>query len=72
MIEELKIAVLVDDTKNPINPELKAKHGLSFYIEADIGNEKIKVLMDTGPSSKIILHNAVQCLFYLSLIHQIP
>jgi len=50
--------LLADDSKNPLQPELQAKHGLSIYIEAKVRSEKIIVLMDTGPSLEIILHNA--------------
>lgn len=58
MVKKLKLTVLVDDQKNPQKPELLAKHGLSFFIESEVKEEKINLLMDTGPSSKIILHNA--------------
>lgn len=58
MVDKLRLTVLVDDSKNPLKPELQAKHGLSFHIEARVRNEKINILMDTGPSPDIILHNA--------------
>ncbi len=50
--------MLVDDSKNPLKPELQAKHGLSVYIEAEVKDEKITLLLDTGPSAETILHNA--------------
>ena len=58
MIKKLKLTVLVDDSANPQKPELLAKHGLSFFIESEVKDEKIIILMDAGPSSTIILHNA--------------
>jgi len=58
LVDKLKISVLVDDSKNPLKPELQAKHGLSFYIEAEVKDEKITLLLDTGPSAETILHNA--------------
>lgn len=58
MIDKLKMTVLVDDSKNPSKPELQDKHGLSFYIEAEVKDERITILMDTGPSAETILHNA--------------
>ena len=51
------MTVLVDDSKNPSKPELQDKHGLSFYIEAEVKDERITILMDTGPSVETILHN---------------
>ncbi|MCW4037449.1 MAG: MBL fold metallo-hydrolase [Candidatus Bathyarchaeota archaeon] len=58
MVDKLNLTLLADDSKNPLQPELQAKHGLSIYIEAKVRREKIIVLMDTGPSPEIILHNA--------------
>ena len=58
LVEKLKLTVLVDDAKNPLKSELQAKHGLSIYLEAREKNEEITVLMDTGPSPEIIVHNA--------------
>lgn len=49
---------MADDSKNPLKPELQAKHGLSVYIEAKVRSEKIILLMDTGPSPENVLHNA--------------
>lgn len=40
------------------NPNLIAKHGLSFLIEAEMKDAKqFTLLMDTGPSPDIVLHN---------------
>lgn len=58
LLDSVKITVLVDDTENPVKPELRAKHGLSFYLMAKTGDKCVKVMMDTGPTADIILHNA--------------
>jgi len=57
LIDKLKISVLVDDSKNPSKLELQDKHGLSFYIEAEVKDEKITILLDTGPSMETIIYN---------------
>jgi len=57
-IHKLRLTVLVEDTKNPIRPDLVAKHGLSFFIELKAGRRTTNLLMDTGPSADIVLQNA--------------
>jgi len=57
-VDKLNLTLLADDSKNPLKPELQAKHGLSIYIKTKVRSETITVLMDTGPSPEIILHNA--------------
>lgn len=54
----MRLTVLVDDSKNPIRPELTAKHGLSFFIELKDGGHTTNLLMDTGPSADTVLQNA--------------
>jgi 7,8-dihydropterin-6-yl-methyl-4-(beta-D-ribofuranosyl)aminobenzene 5'-phosphate synthase len=55
-VKNTQITVLIEDSKNPAKPRLKNKHGLSFFIQAKIGDAKVTMLMDTGPSSEV-LHN---------------
>ena len=43
--------------KNSYKPKLQAKHGLSFFIAATIDDNKVTVMMDTGPSSNAIQNN---------------
>ena len=57
-VKNVQITVLIEDSKNPDNPQLKNKHGLSFFIQAKNGDNKVTVLMDTGPSPEALLHNA--------------
>jgi 7,8-dihydropterin-6-yl-methyl-4-(beta-D-ribofuranosyl)aminobenzene 5'-phosphate synthase len=56
-VKNAQITVLIEDSKNPAKPKLKNKHGLSFFIQAKIGDDKVTALMDTGPSSEVLLHN---------------
>ncbi len=54
----MRLTVLVEDLKNPIRPELTAKHGLSFFIGLKAGGHTTNLLMDTGPSADVVLQNA--------------
>jgi 7,8-dihydropterin-6-yl-methyl-4-(beta-D-ribofuranosyl)aminobenzene 5'-phosphate synthase len=55
--KNVQITVLIEDTKSPAKPRLRSKHGLSFFIKAKIGDDKVTVLMDTGASPEALLHN---------------
>ena len=57
-VKNVQITVLIEDSKSQDKPQLKNKHGLSFFIQAKIGDDKVTVLMDTGPSPQLLLHNA--------------
>lgn len=57
-VDGMRLTLLVDDSKNLIRPELTAKHGASFFIELKGGGKTTNLLMDTGPSSDIVLQNA--------------
>jgi len=58
LVKKLKLTVLVEDSVSEHQREVIAKHGLSFLIEAGGDGDKVSVLMDTGPSPDIVLHNA--------------
>lgn len=58
MIDAAHIQILIDDNTNPQQPRLQAKHGLSFFIKAQIQNETIQILLDTGPTPRLIIENA--------------
>lgn len=58
MIQTVKLSVLVEDSVNMTKRGLIAKHGLSFQIDGETDGEKFSLLMDTGPSSDVVLHNA--------------
>lgn len=58
MVKSLRLTVVVEDSTSMENPNLVAKHGLSLLIEAEIGDSKqLTLMMDTGPSPEITLHN---------------
>ena len=56
-VKNVQIAVLIENSNSSAKPTLKSKHGLSFYIQAKIGDEKVTLLMDAGPSADALLHN---------------
>jgi 7,8-dihydropterin-6-yl-methyl-4-(beta-D-ribofuranosyl)aminobenzene 5'-phosphate synthase len=57
-VKKVQLTVLIEDSKGSAKPQLRNKHGLSFFIQAEIGDDKVTTLMDTGPSSETLLHNA--------------
>ncbi|MDI6643249.1 MAG: MBL fold metallo-hydrolase [Candidatus Hodarchaeaceae archaeon] len=57
-IDRMRLTVLVEDSRNPIRPELTAKHGLSFFIELKGDRHTTNLLLDTGPSADVVLQNA--------------
>ena len=56
-VKNAQIRVLIEDSKSSAKPHLKSKHGLSFFIQAKINDDKVTLLMDTGPSADALLHN---------------
>ena len=57
MIKGLKIRVVVEDSDSQVDVRLWSQHGLSFFLEVDLGPEKMRILMDTGASPEVTLHN---------------
>lgn len=57
MVKKVKLTVLVEDSVNAGKTNLIAKQGLSFFVEAVTSNGEISIMMDTGPSSEVLLHN---------------
>jgi 7,8-dihydropterin-6-yl-methyl-4-(beta-D-ribofuranosyl)aminobenzene 5'-phosphate synthase len=58
MIEKIRLTTLVEDSTSTGRPDLLAKYGLSFLIEAQFkSSEKTTILMDAGQSSEVISHN---------------
>ena len=58
MVKKVKLAVLAEDSVGDSQRGVMAKHGLCFLIEAERKTDKVSLLMDTGPSSDMVLHNA--------------
>lgn len=57
VVKKVELTILVDDSANPDKPNLLAKHGLSFFIKAETSGGEVSLMMDTGPASKVLLHN---------------
>lgn len=58
MVERVKLMLLAEDSVSESRQGLIAKHGLSFLIQGEADGNKFSLLMDTGPSSDVVLHNA--------------
>jgi len=58
LVKKLKLAVLAEDSVGESQRDVIAKHGLSLLINAEREADKISVLVDTGPSPELVLHNA--------------
>ena len=56
-VKNVKITVLIEDSKNSAKPQLRNKHGVSFFVRAKIGDDNVTALMDVGPSGEALLHN---------------
>jgi len=56
-VKNAQITVLIEDSKSSAKPRLKSKHGLSFFIKAKIDDNEVTIMLDTGPSSEVLLHN---------------
>ena len=57
-VTNVQISVLIEDSKSSTKPQFRKKHGLAFFIQARIGDDKVTLLMDTGPSPEVLLFNA--------------
>ena len=49
--------MVVEDSDSQVDARLWSQHGLSFFLEVDLGPEKMRILMDTGASPEVTLHN---------------
>ena len=56
-VKNVQVTVLIENTKNPTNTTLEAKHGLSFHVTATVDDNKVTLLMDAGPSAEKLVHN---------------
>ncbi|MDD4651347.1 MAG: MBL fold metallo-hydrolase [Methanothrix sp.] len=75
MLQELRLTVLVDSSAPFAVSSLWAQHGLSIFLKLDYGIETMKMLLDTGAGSEVLLHNAdalnidLSCLDLICLSH---
>ncbi|MFZ2471283.1 MAG: MBL fold metallo-hydrolase [Methanothrix sp.] len=58
MLQDLRLSVVVENSASLSNSSVWAQHGLSVFLELDYGQERIRLLWDTGASSEVMLHNA--------------
>lgn len=56
-VKNVQITVLIEDSKSSTKPSLKAKHGLAYLIKAKVNNSNLAIMMDTGPTPEVLLHN---------------
>jgi 7,8-dihydropterin-6-yl-methyl-4-(beta-D-ribofuranosyl)aminobenzene 5'-phosphate synthase len=57
MIAGLKLRVVIEDKSSTADPRLWAQHGFSLFLEADLGDGCMKILMDTGTTPEVTSHN---------------
>jgi 7,8-dihydropterin-6-yl-methyl-4-(beta-D-ribofuranosyl)aminobenzene 5'-phosphate synthase len=58
MVKGLKLTVVVEDASSRERSNLQAKHGLCFLVEVKIDrSSKTTLMMDTGPSPDVTIHN---------------
>jgi 7,8-dihydropterin-6-yl-methyl-4-(beta-D-ribofuranosyl)aminobenzene 5'-phosphate synthase len=70
-VDGMRLTVVVDDSANPQQPELIAKHGLSFFIELKASGRPTNLLMDTGQSADILLQNSKKLNINLKKVNSI-
>ncbi|MHB8119606.1 MAG: MBL fold metallo-hydrolase [Methanothrix sp.] len=57
MFMRLNLRVLVENSACQTNASMWSQHGLCIFMELDLGSDKMKILMDTGTSQEVTLHN---------------
>ena len=58
MLQDLRLTIVVENSASLRSSSLWAQHGLSIFLELGYGPERMKLLLDTGASSEVMLHNA--------------
>lgn len=58
MLQGLRLTVVVENSASLESSSLWAEHGLSVFLDLDLGAESMKLLWDTGASEEVMLHNA--------------
>jgi 7,8-dihydropterin-6-yl-methyl-4-(beta-D-ribofuranosyl)aminobenzene 5'-phosphate synthase len=58
MLQGLRLAIVVENSALFGNSSVWAQHGLSIFLDLDYGRERMKLLLDTGACSEVMLHNA--------------
>jgi 7,8-dihydropterin-6-yl-methyl-4-(beta-D-ribofuranosyl)aminobenzene 5'-phosphate synthase len=57
-IHNLKLRVVVENSASLVDTQIWAQHGLCLFLDIDLGLERMKILVDTGTSPEVTLHNA--------------
>jgi 7,8-dihydropterin-6-yl-methyl-4-(beta-D-ribofuranosyl)aminobenzene 5'-phosphate synthase len=58
MLQDLRLTIVVENSASLGDTPVWAQHGLSIFLETELDSESMKLLMDTGASSEVMLHNA--------------
>ena len=58
MLQDLRLTIVVENSASLSNSSVWAQHGLSIFLDLGFGPERMKLLLDTGASSEVMLHNA--------------
>jgi 7,8-dihydropterin-6-yl-methyl-4-(beta-D-ribofuranosyl)aminobenzene 5'-phosphate synthase len=57
MFMGLNLRVVVEDSACQTDTSMWSQHGLCIFMELDLGSDKMRILIDTGSSSEVTLHN---------------
>jgi 7,8-dihydropterin-6-yl-methyl-4-(beta-D-ribofuranosyl)aminobenzene 5'-phosphate synthase len=58
MVVNLKLRVVVENSASLADTQIWAQHGLCLFLTIDLGSKRMKILVDTGTSPEVTLHNA--------------
>ncbi len=51
------LRVIVENSACLSDASIWSQHGLCLFVEMDVGSEKMRILIDTGPSPEVTVHN---------------
>jgi 7,8-dihydropterin-6-yl-methyl-4-(beta-D-ribofuranosyl)aminobenzene 5'-phosphate synthase len=71
MIKSLMLRVVVENSSSLADTQIWAQHGLCLFLDINLGSNHMKILVDTGTSPEVILHNADALKLDLNDIDQI-
>ncbi len=58
MLQDLRLKIVAENSDSVECSSLWAQHGLSIFLDLDLGSMSTKMLLDTGASAEVMLHNA--------------
>ncbi len=58
MLQDLRLTIVVENSATLSSSSVWAQHGLSIFLELGFGQKRMKLLLDTGASPEVMLHNA--------------